>query len=60
MKCFERLVMAHINSTIPDILDPLQFAYRSNRSIDDSITLHTALTHLDKWNTYVRMLFILT
>jgi hypothetical protein len=41
-------------------LDPLQFAYRPNRSIDDviSIALYTALTHLDKRNTYVRMLFI--
>ena len=32
MECFERLVMAHINSIIPDTLDPLQFAYRPNRS----------------------------
>ncbi|KAK6312807.1 hypothetical protein J4Q44_G00161540, partial [Coregonus suidteri] len=41
-------------------LDPLQFAYRPNRSTDDaiSIALHTALSHLDKRNTYVRMLFI--
>jgi hypothetical protein len=31
MKCFERLVMAHINSILPDTLDPLQFAYRPNR-----------------------------
>ena len=23
MKCFERLVMAHINSILPDTLDPL-------------------------------------
>ena len=37
MKCFERLVMAHINSIIPDTLDPLQFSYRPNRSIDDPI-----------------------
>ena len=60
MKCFERLVMAHINSILPDTLDPLQFAYRSNRSTDDtiSIALHTALSHLDKRNTYVRVLFI--
>ena len=44
---------------IPETLDPLQFAYRPNRSIDDavSIALHTALSHLDKRNTYVRMLF---
>ena len=60
MKCFERLVMAHINTSIPETLDPLQFAYRTNRSTEDaiSIALHTALSHLDKRNTYVRMLFI--
>ena len=32
MKCFEKLVMAHINTIIPETLDPLQFAYRPNRS----------------------------
>ena len=60
MKCFKRLVMAHINTILPETLDPLQFAYRPNRSTDDaiSIALHTALSHLDKRNTYVRMLFI--
>ena len=60
MKCFERLVMAHINNIIPDTLDPLQFAYHPNRSTEDviSIALHTALSHLDKRKTYVRMLFI--
>ena len=50
--------MAHINSILPDTLDQLQFAYCPNRSTDDAITLHTALSHLDKRNTYVRMLFI--
>jgi hypothetical protein len=60
MKCFERLVMAYINSILPDTLDPLQFTYRPNRSTDDaiSIALNTALSHLDKRNTYVRLLFI--
>ena len=50
MKRFERLVMAHINTIIPETLDPLQFAYCPNRSTDDaiSIALHTALSHLDK------------
>ena len=59
MKCFERLVMTH-NTIIPETLDPLQFAYRPNRSTDDaiSIALNPALSHLDKRNTYVRMLFI--
>ena len=60
MKCFERLVMAHINTIIPETLDQLQFAYHPNSSTDDaiSIVLHTALSHLDKMNTYVRVLFI--
>jgi hypothetical protein len=60
MKCFERLVMAHINNIIPETLDSLQFAYRQNRSTDDaiSIVLHTARSHLDKRNTHVEMLFI--
>ena len=60
MNCFERQVEDHITSTLPVTLDPLQFAYRPNRSTDDAITitLHTALSHLDKRKTYVRMLFI--
>ena len=57
MKCVERPVMAYINAIIPETLDPLQFAHRPNRSTDDaiSILLHTALSHLDKRNTYVRI-----
>ena len=50
----------YISTIIPETLGPLQFAYRPNRSTDDaiSIALHTDLSHLDKRNTYVRMLFI--
>jgi hypothetical protein len=50
MKCFERLVMTHINTIIPETLHPFKFAYCPNRSTDDaiSIALHTALSHLDK------------
>ncbi len=59
-KCFEKLVREHICSVLPASLDPLQFAYRSNSSTDDPIafTLHTALSHLENKNTYVRMLFV--
>ena len=55
MKCFEGLVMAYINTIIPETLDPLQFAYWPKRSTDNaiSIALHTALSHLDERNTYV-------
>ncbi|KAI4875852.1 hypothetical protein NFI96_001584, partial [Prochilodus magdalenae] len=60
MKCFERLVKTHISSSLPATMDPHQFAYRSNRSTDDAValTVHSALTHLDRKNTYVRTLFI--
>ena len=59
-KCFEQLIMSHIKAAIPANLDPYQFAYRANRSTEDAIitALHTALTHLDCSNTYVRMLFV--
>ncbi|CDQ90915.1 unnamed protein product [Oncorhynchus mykiss] len=59
MKSFEKPVMAH-NTIIPETLDPLQFAYHPKKSTDDaiSIALHTALSNLDKRNSYVRMLFI--
>ncbi len=54
--CFEKLVREHICSVLPASLDPLQF----NHSTDDAIafTLHTAHSHLEKKNTYVRMLFV--
>ena len=60
MKCFERLVKDHITSTLPVILDTLEFAFRPNRSTDNAIAIamHTALSHLDKRNTYVRKPFI--
>ncbi len=61
MKVFERLLKKHICSSIPVTLDPLQFAYRSNRSTDDAISqvLHSSLTHIDSKNgNYVRLLFI--
>ncbi len=62
MKVFERLLKKHICSSIPATLDPLQFAYRPNRSADDddiSQVLHSSLTHIDSKNgNYVRLLFI--
>ncbi len=60
MKCFERLVMHNIKTSLPNTLDPLQFAYRPNRSMDEAIssTLHLALTHLENKDSYVRMLLI--
>jgi hypothetical protein len=41
----ERQVKDNITSTLPDTLDPLQYAYRTNRSTDDAIviTLHNPI-----------------
>ncbi len=52
--------MHHIKSSLPNMLDPFQFAYCPNRSTDNAIctTLHLALTHLEQKDSYVRMLFI--
>ncbi len=61
MKVFERLLKNHICSFIPATLDPLQFAYRPNRSTDDAISqvLHSSLTHINSTNgNYVRLLLI--
>ena len=61
MKCFERLVIKHINTIMPETLDPLQFAYRTNRSTDDaiSIALHPAFSHLEKRGyNCLRMMFV--
>ncbi len=60
MKSFERLVSAYLKDTTGPLLDPLQFAYRANRSVDDAVNmgLHFILQHLDRPGTYVRILFV--
>ncbi|KAM9816502.1 uncharacterized protein ACBT44_010814 isoform 1-T1 [Syngnathus typhle] len=60
MKYFERLVMEHIRSVLPPTIDPFQFAYRAKRSSEDAIcsALHSALTHLERRDSYVRLLFV--
>ena len=60
MKVFERLVLRQLKTQTDALLDPCQFAYRANRSVDDAVALglHAVLTHLDKPKSYVRMLFV--
>ncbi len=60
MKSFERLVLAYLKDITGPLLDPLQFAYRANRSVDDTVNmgLHFILQHLDRPGTYVRILFV--
>ncbi len=60
MKSFEKLVLAHLKDITGPLLDPLQFAYRANRSVDDAVNmgLHYVLQQLDRPGTYVRILFV--
>ncbi|KAL0199976.1 hypothetical protein M9458_003163, partial [Cirrhinus mrigala] len=60
MKSFERLVLAYLKDITGPLLDPLRFAYRANRSVDDAVNmgLHYILQHLDKPGTYARILFV--
>ncbi|KAK3522998.1 hypothetical protein QTP86_010502 [Hemibagrus guttatus] len=68
MKSFEILVLAYLKNITGPLLDPLQFAYRANRSVDDAVNmgLHFILQHLDKSGTceavrhvrHVRLLFV--
>ncbi len=60
MKSFEKLLLAHLKDITGPSLDPLQFAYRANRSVEDAVNmgLHYVLQHLDRPGTYVRILFV--
>lgn len=57
MKVLERLVCKHLSSIT---LDPYQFAYRANRSVDDAVSLcvHSILQHLESSSTYACILFV--
>ncbi len=59
MKSFERLVLAYLKDTTGPLLDLLQFAYRTNRSVDDAVNMgfQFILQHLTDL-TYVRILFV--
>ncbi len=53
-------MLAHLKGITGPLLDPLQFAYRANRSVDKVVNmgLHCVLQHLDRPGTYVRILFV--
>ena len=60
MKCFERIIVSHLLPLIKPILDPHQFAYRANRSVDDAtLTLvHHLYQHLDTGGHHARVLMV--
>ena len=60
MKCMEKIVLNHILSCLSPVQDPLQFAYRANRSVEDAILIFcdNIYRHLDFPKNYCRVLFI--
>lgn len=56
----EHLVLAHLKSITDSALDPLQFAYKANRSTEDPVNMavHYVLKHLDTAANYARILCV--
>ncbi len=60
MKSFEKIVRKGILALTQSALDPMQFAYRPGRGVEDATCtlLNRILKHLEGKNNYVRLLFI--
>lgn len=60
MKSFERIILSHLKELTSHLMDSYQFAYRFNRSVEDTVNLalYRIMQHLESSNTYARILFI--
>ena len=60
MEVFERFVLILLLNEVKEQLDPLQFAYKAKRNVEDACLLFTnnILKHLEKNRNYARVLFI--
>ncbi|KAK3517059.1 hypothetical protein QTP86_019583, partial [Hemibagrus guttatus] len=58
--CEDSIIPTCTRDITDPLLDPLQFAYRANRSVDDvkNMALHFILQHLDSPGSYARILFV--
>jgi len=59
MKIFERVFIAQLQRITLPFVDPSQFAYRKNRSVDDALlyVLNSVYSHLEKTNSSIRIMF---
>ena len=59
-KCMERVVCNRLTSTVANRMDPLQFAYRAKRGVEDATLtlLDLVMRHLDNTGTFVRVLLM--
>ena len=60
VKCMEKLVLNRLRPTFHSFRDPLQFAYREGRSVEDAILVlvDSIYKHIDRPRTYCRTLFV--
>ncbi|KAK3575509.1 hypothetical protein QTP86_028228 [Hemibagrus guttatus] len=58
--CTASAICGWNNNDFLTSLDPHQFAYRANRSVDDAVNMgmHYILQHLDRPGNYARILFV--
>ena len=59
MKVFEKCFIVQLQALTSKYIDPLQFAYRKNRSVDDALlyVLNNIYSHLEKAGSSVRVMF---
>lgn len=59
-KCMERVIGNHLSSSVTGRLDPLQFAYKAKRGVEDATLtlLDTVTRQLDSSHTHTRILFM--
>lgn len=60
MKAFDKIIKQGISDIIQPQLDPLQFAYRAGRGVEDTTgsLLNIVLNHLEGAKKFARLLFI--
>ena len=60
MKSFEKIVLKYMLPQVEHLLDPLQFAYRAKRSVEDATLslLNVILEHLERRGSYARIVFV--
>ena len=53
-------MIRYLKSSTTGLLDPHQFAYQTNSSVDDTVALglHYVMKHLEQPSTYARILFV--
>ena len=56
----ERIICNNLISSVADRLDPLQFAYKAKRGVEDATLtlLDFVVSHLNKSGTFVRVLMM--